>query len=296
MANDAPMCQCYSMSNDSLVTEKLLAWCIVPFDSRQRTPEERALMLQRLGLKSYVYDWRERHIPEFEEEIQMMLKHDIEIFGWWMPREVDATCQKILRLIAQYKLKPQLWITYGDGPEESLSHSAIVLDYYERLAPLVDAAGEAGLQLGLYNHMHWFGEPEHELEILQKFQDNRRDNVGLVYNFHHGHAHIDRFEDVMQMIKPHLMCLNLNGMDRRGMDWAHKIVPLGHGECELDMMRIVARSGYQGPLGLLNHTDEDSEERLADNLDGFHWCQKALAGEDPGPKPTPRSWKPSTEY
>lgn len=295
MARQSIICHNPFMSNDKLVTEKLLAWCIVPFDSHHRSPVDRALMLNRLGLKSYVYDWRQQHIPEFEDEIIQMLEHGIEIFGWWMPREVDETCETMLRLFAKYKIKPQLWITYGDDPEESLSHSAIVLDYYERLAPLVDAAGEAGLELGLYNHMHWFGEPEHELEILRKFHDNGRQNVGLVYNFHHGHAHIDRFAEVMNMIKPHLMCLNLNGMDRRGMDWAYKIVPLGQGECEIEMMRTVAQSGYQGPLGLLNHTQEDSEARLADNLDGFHWCQKVLAGEDPGPKPTPRSWTAPAE-
>lgn len=280
------------MNNDQLHPEKLLAWCIVPFDSHHRAPRARAEMLNRLGLKAYVYDWRQQHIPEFEEEIQEMLAHDIEIFGWWMPRQVDETCQTMLRLFARYRIKPQLWITYGDDPDASLSHAAIVLHYYELLAPLVDVAGEAGLHLGLYNHMHWFGEPEHELEILHKFKDNGRDNVGLVYNFHHGHAHIDRFPQVMEMIKPHLMCLNINGMDRRGMDWAHKIVPLGQGECEIDMLRAVSRSGYTGPIGLLNHTQEDSEMRLTDNLDGYHWCQQALAGQDPGPKPSPRSWKP----
>ena len=31
--------------------QNLAAWCIVPFDSKKRGPEERAEMLQRLGIK-----------------------------------------------------------------------------------------------------------------------------------------------------------------------------------------------------------------------------------------------------
>ena len=36
-----------------LAMDDLVAWCIVPFDSRKRTPEERIAMLERLGFKRY---------------------------------------------------------------------------------------------------------------------------------------------------------------------------------------------------------------------------------------------------
>ena len=39
--------------------ENLVAWCIVPFDARQRGPEARAEMMARLGFKHFAYDWRE---------------------------------------------------------------------------------------------------------------------------------------------------------------------------------------------------------------------------------------------
>lgn len=282
-------------SEPLFLTDNLLAWCIVPFDKVQRTPKQRAEMLKRLGLKAYVYDWRQQHIPEFEDEIVQMLAHGIDIFGWWMPRQVDDTCKTMLRLFNQYQIKPQLWVTYHEDVPEGQSDAQIVNSYCERLKPLVDAAGGAGLELGLYNHMKWFGEPENELAILRRFHDSGQDNVGLVYNFHHGHAHIDRFQKVMDMITPHLMCLNVNGMDRRGLEPAYKILPLAQGDCEIDMLKIVAKSDYKGPIGMLNHTQEDSEERLADNLDGYRWCQRVLAGKDPGPKPMPRSWQPPVE-
>lgn len=49
--------------------ENLLAWCIVPFDASKRTPAERAAMLQRLGIGALAYDWRQEHIPTFDEEL-----------------------------------------------------------------------------------------------------------------------------------------------------------------------------------------------------------------------------------
>src|SRR4051812_50030863 len=38
--------------------DNLVAWCIVPFDAKKRGPEERAAMLERLGIKHFAYDWR----------------------------------------------------------------------------------------------------------------------------------------------------------------------------------------------------------------------------------------------
>ena len=46
--------------------ENIAAWCIVPFDSKQRGPVERAEMLNRLGITKLAYDWRAEHIPTFE--------------------------------------------------------------------------------------------------------------------------------------------------------------------------------------------------------------------------------------
>ena len=51
---------------DNFAKDKLVAWCIVPFDAKQRGPAERAAMLKRLGLKRVAYDWRAKHVAECE--------------------------------------------------------------------------------------------------------------------------------------------------------------------------------------------------------------------------------------
>ena len=65
-----------------MVKDQLLAWCIVPFDAKQRGLAERAKMLKRLGLKRVAYDWSERHVKEFEEEILQYKKHGLEFFAF----------------------------------------------------------------------------------------------------------------------------------------------------------------------------------------------------------------------
>ena len=51
--------------------DDLVAWCIVPFDSRKRSPEERIAMLERLGFKRYAYDWRAEHLPDTARELRL---------------------------------------------------------------------------------------------------------------------------------------------------------------------------------------------------------------------------------
>ena len=83
----------------------LVAWCIVPFDAKNRGPAERAKMVKRLGFTKVAYDWRENHVPTFEEAILQYKKHGIEYFAFW------GTHDKAFELFAKYDLHPQIWQT-----------------------------------------------------------------------------------------------------------------------------------------------------------------------------------------
>ena len=52
-------------------------------------------------------------------------------------------------------------------------------------------------------------------------------NVGIVYNLHHGHAHLDRFRDLVAKMKPWLQVLDLNGSFTDGEARGLKIAPIG---------------------------------------------------------------------
>ena len=94
---------------------------------------------------------------------------------------------------------------------------------------------------------------------------------------------------LLKKIMPYLRTLCLNGMDKEGDRHGRKILPLGQGSLDLELLRVICASGYTGPIGILGHTDDDAEERLRDNLDGLDWLVPQLTGKPPGPKPKPRT-------
>ena len=139
--------------------ENLVPWCIVPFDASKRSPEERAKMLVRLGLKRSAYDWRSQHVPEFEKEILQYKKHGIEFFAFWGGHE------KAFELFQKHKIHPQIWKTLvspKSGTQEEKIRSA-----KEAMIPLAKRTTEIRCKLGLYNHGGWGGEPENLVSGMQ---------------------------------------------------------------------------------------------------------------------------------
>ena len=272
-------------SDGLFARENLTAWCIVPFDARKRGPEARAEMLTRLGFRHFAYDWRAEHIPQFDEEIETMKRWGVEITAWWFPAGLNDEARAILAAIERHGIHPELWVSMGGGeiqctPEEQAKR---VAEHAEALRPVVAEAARLGCKVGLYNHGSWFGEPENQLAIIQALG---APNVGIVYNLHHGHGHLERFERLLAQMKPHLLCLNLNGMNTGGDAKGQKILPLGTGEHDLALLRTIRESGYVGPIGILGHTEDDAELTLRDNLEGLDWLLPQLDGKKSGPRPT----------
>jgi len=248
-------------------TDNLLAWCIVPFDLKQRGPEERAAMLARLGLKKFVYDWREKDVPYFDREIDALQKHGIALAGFWTPHPASLTApnrlEVIFDLIERRRLRTELWLSLSADKAFVALPDGAKLELASRIVERVARRAAAlGCKVGLYNHGGWYGEPENQLAILARV---KMANVGLVYNFHHGHEHVARFAELLRKLKPHLLAVNINGMKT-----GTKILPVGEGEDELAMLRALEASGYRGPVGILGHREElDAEVALRLNLEGL---------------------------
>ncbi len=271
--------------------ENLVAWCIVPFDAKKRGPEERAVMLKKLGFTRFAYDYRAEHIPTFDAEMEALKKQGIELTAWWFPTTLNDEARGILDVLRRHKLKPQLWVTGGGEPTKTAEEqAACVKAEAARIRPIAEEAAKIGCSVALYNHGGWFGEPENQLAIIKELA---LPNVGIVYNLHHGHDHLARFPELLKRMLPHLVCLNVNGMMPDGERRGQKILPLGQGELDLAILKTIRDSGYHGPIGILGHTQDDAEVRLLDNLDGLHWLVKQLDGGTAGPKPKPRTLVPA---
>jgi azurin len=135
------------------------------------------------------------------------------------------------------------------------------------MVPLAKRTAEIGCKLGLYNHGGWGGEPENLLAVCLALRTEGHDHVGIVYNWHHGHGRIEEWKQDLDLMLPYLHCLNLNGMNAGAQP---KILELGKGEHEKKMLKIVLESGYNGPVGILDHQNElDAEKSLQANLAGL---------------------------
>lgn len=273
--------------------KKLVAWCIVPFDSKKRGPEELAAMLEKLGFTKFAYDYRAEHIPTFDAEIEALKRHGIELTAWWFPTILNDEAKMTLDVFKKHRVTPQLWVTGGGAPTKNAEDQLQrIRDEAARIRPIAEAAAQVGCRAALYNHGGWFGEPENQIAVIRELN---LPNVGIVYNQHHGHDHLDRFPELLQQMKPYLYTLNLNGMIKGGDRQGQKIVQLGQGPLDLDLLKVIRASGYAGPIGILGHTADDAELRLLDNLDGLEWLLPQLQGKAAGPKPVMRTPVPTAQ-
>ena len=264
-----------SKSTDLFDKKNLVAWCIVPFDAAERSPEERAEMLNELGIAKFAYDYREKHLASFAEEISVLRKHKIELSAVWFWVQdtgnglLDKSNEFVLETLKQTNTRTELWVSFPEAyyvgtDEENLQKAVSAVREIEQRAE------DIGCTIALYNHGGWFGEPENLVGIIKAIGS---DKIRIVYNFHHGHHRIDQFKEDLEMMLPYLSTVNINGMRKEGP----MIITLGQGDEESGMLRTLVESGYNGPVGILGHTEgEDIKVVLERNLEGLKKLKEQL--------------------
>jgi sugar phosphate isomerase/epimerase len=263
---------------DVFARQNLLAWCIVPYDAAHRGPAERARMLKRLGITMLAYDWREKDIPAFDQEIDALREYGITLQGFWLRTglepEIDKHVPIVLDVLKRHRVRTQLWCPldppagFASLPQEDRFARAT-----RALRFLADQAGAIGCSVGFYSHGGWMGQPENQLEILRRAA---RKNTGIVYNFEHGRDHMDRFAEFFPKLVPHLMAVVLNGMRKGGPDF----INVGEGDRDLSMLKVIRASGYHGPIGLMNHDEtRDAEAGLKTNVEGLKKLLREMGDE-----------------
>ncbi|MEM6845928.1 MAG: AP endonuclease [Bacteroidota bacterium] len=263
--------------NSSLfVKSNLVAWCIVPFDSVERSPQERAEMLQELSISHLAYDWREQHLPTFETELKVLKENNINLQAVWFWIEQDSVGylgeanERLWDKIVTNNIQTECWFSFAPQFFEGLPDEAKLRQSIQFIGSFRDRAKQQGCTLGMYNHGDWFGNPMNQLDIIDSLGD---DHLGMVYNFHHAHHEIDEFPVLLEKIEKHLLCINLNGMIKEG----EKILALGKGTEELAMLQAIQDSNYRGPIGIIGHQAErDVEKVLRENLRGLSQLKAEL--------------------
>ena len=266
-------------------SENLHAWCVVPFDAKKRGPQERAAMLAKLGFKRFVYDWREKDIPTFDAEIEAMKMRGIEITAWWSPTDPrDPVLRTMLEVFKRQKVHPQLWVMGSGAPVKTPGEQRLRVEQEAaRIRDIALLAKPYGCTVELYNHNGWFGVPDNEVAVIERLRELGVADVGMVYNFSHGHADIADFAAIWKRMQPHVVAVNVTGMVKDGES---KIMPPSQGDFELGMLRVVLNGGWRGPIGLIAEQGGDAEVTLGNYLRGLEWCGKELVKPGSGgPRP-----------
>jgi hypothetical protein len=237
------------------------------------------MMLQDLGLKQLAYDWRLKHLPTFPDEIKSLQDHQIKLKAVWLWIENDSTeildsaNQAILWMIKKQQVKPDLWVGFSNRYFEGLTDEQKLEKGVRAVEYLNKRALEIGCTLNLYNHGDWFGDPINQIRIIEK---SGLKDIGIIYNFHHAHQQIKDFPILLQKMMPYLKTVNLNGMKVDGP----KILTLGQGDHELEMLKTLKASGYDGTIGIIGHIEtEDAQVVLQRNINGLRTLLKTMGDE-----------------
>jgi hypothetical protein len=267
--------QCKSRNNDTRPDmDNYFAWCIVPFDNQNRTPEQRVEMLKELGFSAYAYDWRQEHLPEMAKEINLATENGIDVMAVWMwidrqdaVGNLSANNLKVLEAIAETGLKTQIWVSFPENYFNKMTEEQKIEEAAEIISYVSLEAEDLGCRVGLYNHGGWFGRPENLVAIIESMPML---DIGIIFNFHHAHDMISEFPRLVKIMEPYLWAVNLNGMNSGGP----KILTLGEGEKEAEMIAVLEENGFHGPYGILGHVDDaDVEQILKANLKGLRKLQ-----------------------
>lgn len=261
---------CTTKKDTSLDMNNLYAWCIVPFDNQHRTPTERIDMLKTLGFTSYAYDWRQEHLPEMATEFQLAKENNIHIEAVWMWIDVTDTVGKlspdneqVFQIMEDSGIQTQLWIGISEAYFGNLSDDSCMVKAEAMIRYLSKRVVPFGGKIGLYNHGGWFGNPINEVRLIKAIPDQ---NLGIIFNFHHAHELLGEYPELVDIMMPYLWAVNLDGMRVEGP----KILPIGAGDKEREMIQILKEKGFNGPYGILGHTeDADVKVILQGNLDGL---------------------------
>lgn len=246
-------------------------WCIVAYDSLERSPKERVQMIKELGFSKYAYDWRDKHLDDTLSELKLAIDNDIEIISVWLwlnakRDSIDQLSQaneRMFRIIEQLDLKTTLWVSLSENFFKDLNHEQSLTKAVKIIDFIALKASELGCKVALYNHSGWFGNPYYQLEVIKALPQHE---LGIIYNFHHAHDSIEDIPQIANAIKPYLIAVNLNGMKKDG----NKILPIGKGDYEKEMIKIFRESGFTGPWGIMGHVENaDVRKVLIKNIKGL---------------------------
>ena len=169
----------------------------------------------------------------------------------------------MLTQLKEVDQKPAIWVSFSNNYFENIDDQKSIQVAVDMIKYIKSRTDDLGCQLALYNHTGWFAKPQNQINIIKEIG---LEDISMVYNFHHAQGDVDEFSESVKMIKPYLSYVNLNGVKKEGP----KIVDIGKGDHEYEMINKLIKEGYDGPWGILGHIKtEDVKVVLERNIEGL---------------------------
>lgn len=262
---------CTNKDDTLIKIDEVSPWCILGFDSTDRTPEQRISMIKDLGLSKYGFNKGKGDLSTMLEEFKLASENNIEIpslFLWLNAKrdsvgKLSEANQELLSNLVKVKQKPTIWVSFSDNFFTDKDHEESIKLSMDMIKFIKLKADKLACGLAIYNHHGWFGNPNNQVEILERLND---DSITMVYNFHHAQDYVDDFQEIAKKMKPYLSFVNLNGVKKEGP----QIITISEGDHEFEMIKTLKEVGFNGPWGILGHIKtEDVEKVLKRNIEGL---------------------------
>ena len=258
-------CKSSHLQNEKKLLSKdnLIPWSIVGFDVKERTPKQRLNMIKRLGYKQYAYGYRPKHIPTMLKEWNLAKEKNIKIKAVWLyinlykdkVGKLRPDAEVVFQNLKKAKLKTQIWVGFYPKYFDKLNDEQSFEQCLKMISYLSKKAKDLGCKIALYNHGGWFGKPKNQLRLIKALP---KEELGVVFNFHHAHDTIDAYKENIRLLYPYLWAVSLNGMKKEGP----KIITIGKGNLEKQMILELFALGYKGPFNILGHVKGGDPELI----------------------------------
>jgi uncharacterized protein len=249
-------------------TAPFFPFCIDWHDSKKRSFEQQAAMLEQLGYDGVGHIW----LDNVAERIKSLDGANLKLFQITMTVDVgpkkkpyDDRFKEVLQLVNGRRVQFCLLVN-GMTPSDPFvdPHAVRILREMSDLAKGTDA------QLLLYPHVaSWIERIEDSIRVADKVD---RPNVGVMFNVCHW-LRVDKSRDYKPLLKqamPRLWAVSINGADNldEKPGWSRYIQPLGAGNFDMaTFLRNLKDLGYTGPIGLQCYgIGGDAQEHLTRSM------------------------------
>lgn len=244
-------------------------------DAAHQTAESQVAMVKELGFDGIGPSYT---TPEaLRDMIAALDRQHSKMFALYLQLNLDSAAPispEIRDSISQLKGRDTLlwlWVTAAASKPSDPAGDVQAVPVMREVADLAQAAG---LRVALYPHTGiWVERVEDALRLARQVE---RKNFGVTFNLCHWLMVDGKELDArLELARPNLLAVTINGADVGGKDWGKLIQPLDGGT--FDVGRVMAKLkqiGYSGPVGLQHYGIQgDARANLLRSMNGWRHLQ-----------------------